>query len=207
LFIGRIENWRLGAAEDDLRTSPYFAQHVNSPPFNWLFAALYDLIFTKMTNMGYLIPSPSRTLKEIFKEKIHGTEKYLVSSELIAYLKWLIYVAAFKDRGNVDHLLFYNKELAYLNHPSNKRWRGFLYTALDAWYSEFKPSKKRKGRSSGGAGAEAIVVDGDRRFLDNIDDFPDPLDDDDDAPHPAGVALAAAAALAAEAQAAGGGRG
>ena len=64
-----------------------------------------------------------------------------------------------------------------------------------------------QGRSSGGDGAEAIVVDGDRRFLDNIDDFPDPLDDDDDAPHPAGVALAAAAALAAEAQAAGGGRG
>ena len=52
-----------------------------------------------MINMGYLIPSPSRTLKEIFKEKIHGTEKYLVSAELIAYLKWLIYEADFKDRG------------------------------------------------------------------------------------------------------------
>ena len=119
-MAGRIENWRLGPGEDDLRASPYFTKHADPPPFNRLFAALYDLIFTKMTNMGYLIPSPSRTLKEIFKEKIHGTEKYLVSSELIAYLKWLIYVAAFKDRGNVDHLLFYNKELAYLNHPSNK---------------------------------------------------------------------------------------
>ena len=43
-----------------------------------------------MINMGYLIPSPSCTLKDIFEEKIHGTEKYLVSAELIAYLKWLI---------------------------------------------------------------------------------------------------------------------
>ena len=141
MFIGRIENWRLGAAEDDLRTSPYFAQHADSPLFNRLFAALYDLIVSKMTNMGYLIPNPSRTLKEIFKEKIYGTQKFLVSAELIAYLKWLIYVAAFKDRGNVDHEAFHNKEVAYLNHPDNQRWRGLLYTALDAWYSEFKPSK------------------------------------------------------------------
>ena len=74
-----------------------------------------------MTNMGYLIPSPSRTLKDIFKEKIHGTEKYVVSAELIAYLKWLIYVAAFKDSSNVDHVRFYNKELLFLNHPDNKR--------------------------------------------------------------------------------------
>ena len=92
----------------------------------------------------------------------------------------VIYVAAVKDRGNVDHLLFYNKELAYLNHPSNKRWRGFLYTALDAWYSEFKPSKKRKGRSSGGGPAPA-VVDGERGFFVNIDDFVDPLADNDEA--------------------------
>ena len=69
-----------------------------------------------MTNMGCLIPSPSRTPKDIFKEKIHGTEKYLVSAELIAYLKWLIYVAAFKDRGNVNHVRFYNND--------NKRWKG-----------------------------------------------------------------------------------
>ena len=88
LLAGRIENWRLGADGDDLRASPYFTKRPDSPPFNRLFAALYDLIFTKMTNMGYLIPSPTRTLKEIFKEKIHGTERFLVSAELIAYLKW-----------------------------------------------------------------------------------------------------------------------
>ena len=191
MFIGRIENWRLGAAEDDLRTSPYFAQHADSPPFNRLFAALYDLIFSKMTNMGYLIPNPSRTLKEIFKEKIYGTQKFLVSAELIAYLKWLIYVAAFKDRGNVDHEAFYNKEVAYLNHPDNQRWRGLLYTALDAWYAEFKPSKKRKGRSSGGGPAPA-VVDGEQGFFVNIDDFVDPLADNDEAPVQGGAGGGAA---------------
>jgi hypothetical protein len=46
-----------------------------------------------MTNMGYLIPTPSRSLKEIFQEKIHGTDRYLVSAELIAYIKWLVYLA------------------------------------------------------------------------------------------------------------------
>ena len=42
-------------------------------------------MFSKLTNMGYLVPSPTRTLKEIFQEKIHlhGTDKFLVSAELI----------------------------------------------------------------------------------------------------------------------------
>ena len=72
-----------------------------------MFAALYDLMFSKLTNMGYLVPSPTRTLKEIFQEKIHwhSTDKFLVSAELIGsgYLKWLIYVAAFKDRTGLNH--------------------------------------------------------------------------------------------------------
>ena len=46
------------------------------PPFNWLFATLYDLTFAKMTNMSYLILTPSRTLNDIFMEKIHGTDKF-----------------------------------------------------------------------------------------------------------------------------------
>ena len=29
---------------------------------------------------------------------MHGTDKFLVSAELISYIKWLIYVAAFKER-------------------------------------------------------------------------------------------------------------
>jgi len=111
--------------------------------------------------MGYLIPNPSRTLKKIFKEKVHGTEKYLVSAELIAYLKWLIYVAGFMDHCNVDHVAFYHKQVAFLNNPQNKPWRGLLYTELDAWYAEFKSPKKRKGRISGGhvpAGIEVLIL-------------------------------------------------
>ena len=173
-MAGRIENWRLGSDGDDLRTSPYFTKYPDSPPFNKLFAALYDLIFSKMTNMGYLIPSPTRTLKEIFKEKIHGTERFLVSAELIAYLKWLIYVGLFKDRTNVEHVIFYNKEVAFLNNPSNARWRGLLYIELEAWYSEFKPAKKRKGRSSGGMTSADAMADGDRELFINMDGFIDP---------------------------------
>ena len=30
-------------------------------------------------------------------------QKDLVSAELIVYLKWLIYVSAFKDHCNVEH--------------------------------------------------------------------------------------------------------
>jgi len=100
--------------------------------------------------MGYLsdfqpLPLASRTLKEKY---LVGAEKYLVSAKLIAYLKWLMNVAAFKDCGNVDHLLYYNKQVVFLNHLNNQLWRELLYTALDAWYSKFsgKPSKKQKGR-------------------------------------------------------------
>ena len=38
-------------------------------PFNLLFAALYDLIFTKMTNMGYLIPSPSARSRKFSRRR------------------------------------------------------------------------------------------------------------------------------------------
>ena len=31
------------------------------------------------------------------------SDKYLVSAEIVAYLKWLIYIAAFKERGNLGH--------------------------------------------------------------------------------------------------------
>ena len=107
----------------------------------------------------------------------------------------MIYVGLFKDRTNLS---FYNKEVAFLNLPGNARWRGLLYTELEAWYSEFKPSKKRKGRSGGGKTSADAMADGDRELFINIDGFTDPLADDDDAPPPAvGVALAATAAAAA----------
>jgi hypothetical protein len=71
----------------------------SSPNFNKLFAlfaALYDVIFSKLTKMGRLIPGAGCTFEDIFKEKIPGTEQHPISEELITNLSWLIYVAAFK---------------------------------------------------------------------------------------------------------------
>jgi hypothetical protein len=132
-------------------------------------------MFSKLTNMGYLIPSPTRTLKEIFQEKIPGTDKFLVSADLIAYLKWLIYVAAIKDRTGLNHEEFYGKEVAFLNHPNNKQWRGHLFKALGSWYTEFKPTKKRACKSAGTT-TDGVGIDDDRNFI-GIDNFDDPLAD------------------------------
>ena len=65
------------------------------------YSQLSTISFFKLINMGRLIPSMGRSLKDIFKERVPGADKFLVSAELIAYLKWLIYVAAFKDRSNL----------------------------------------------------------------------------------------------------------
>ena len=103
MLAGHIENWTLGADGDDLRAAPYYTRTPGSPSFNRLFAAIYDIFFSKLVNLGRLIPTTGRSLRDIFKEKIPGTDKqqHLVSAELIAYLKWLIYVAAFKDCSNL----------------------------------------------------------------------------------------------------------
>ena len=181
-LAGRIENWRLGADGDDLLARPYFTQHADSPNFNRLFAALYDAFFSKLTKMAQLTPSPGRTITDVFLEKIHGSDKYLVSAEIVAYLKWLIYIAAFKERGNVAHEVFYNTELAYLKKPENGRWRSFLCAELLEWYKEFPPSKKRKSRSSGQPIVEIVEV---TRVMKNVDGFVDPLEHLNGAPPPA----------------------
>jgi len=84
-----------------LRAAPYYTRTPESPRFNRLFAAIYDIFFSKLVNLGRLIPTTGRSLMDIFTEKVPGKDKFLVSAELIAYLKWLIYVAAFKDRSNL----------------------------------------------------------------------------------------------------------
>ena len=155
-----------------------------------------------MTNMGLVIPSRDRTLKQIFKDKVAGTDHDLVSAELIAYLKWLIYVAAYEDRSQVDHVKFYNDELIFLQHPNNRQWRGRLYIALEEWYSEHPPTKKR--RSNIGGAERPTAYNMNRPFL-NIDDFVDPLADNAAAAIPPSASSAAAAAALAAAAAASGG--
>ena len=78
------------------------------------YSQLSTISFFKLINMGRLIQVPSMgcSLKDIFKERVPGADKFLVSAELIAYLKWLIYVAAFKDRATLQNEVFYRRELA-----------------------------------------------------------------------------------------------
>jgi len=202
LLAGCIENWKSG--QENLRAAPYFTARGDGPAFNRLFAALYDLIFSKLTNMGRPIPSAGRTLKEIFKEKIYGTDKFLVSAELIGYLKWLIYVAAFKDRGGVPHEAFYTRYVARLNLPESNQWRGQLFLELQGWYEEYKPSKRRKTVATA-----CVVQVGDIVPIPRLDNFVDPLDDPElpggRGELPGGRGCGAGAAAAAAAAPGGGG--
>jgi len=163
----------LGPGGDDLRSPPFFKRQQDSPHFNQLFAALYDLIFGKLTSMGRLIPSRERTLLQIFSEKVPGTDQHLISAELIAYLKWLIYVAAYEDRSRVDHETIYNREVAWLNKPENKMWRSLLYKELEQWWSVHPPSSKKRKSISNAVGA-TVIDDDDRRYM-SVDNFVDPL--------------------------------
>ena len=185
MLAGNIENWRLGADGDDLRAAPYYTSTPESPNFNRLFAAIYDIFFSKLVNLGRLIPTTGRSLRDIFKEKIPGTDKHLVSAELIAYLKWLIFVAAFKDRSNLAHEAFYQRTLNKIN--NSKQWRGQLFLAVEAWYKDFQPNKRRRSNRPR-ANGEAVNDAGDS--YKDIDQFVDPLDE--------GEARANAAAAGAE---------
>jgi len=73
----------LGCDEvDDLLASLYYTKSPDSPKFNKLFATLYNLMFSKLTN---LVPG-----------EVHCTDKFLTSAEIISYLKWLIYFRCFQ---------------------------------------------------------------------------------------------------------------
>jgi hypothetical protein len=73
--------------------------------------ALYDLIFGMLTNMAYMISSGNCKPEQIFMEKVPGTDQNLISTELIAYLKWLICVAAYEDDSTLPHEEFYQKQV------------------------------------------------------------------------------------------------
>ena len=99
----------IDAPGDDLSQGQYFVETNKSPLINLRFVALFDLIVCCTTKMGFLIPSSrdGRDLDAIFAEKVPKVnlaknykperEKWLVGAEILAYLKYLIYSAAFKD--------------------------------------------------------------------------------------------------------------
>ena len=105
----------------------------------------------------------------------------------------------------MDHAEFFNKQVALLNHEDNQHWRRFLYKELDAWYTDFKPTKKRKGRSVGRT-STVVDVDPDEIFIgSNLDGFDDPWNEDGLPPAARAACGALAAAAAGAAPAAGGG--
>ena len=147
---------------DDLRNPPFYDPERASPTFNQLFAALWDLILTRTTKMGIFAPEASgSSLKDVFDMKmpafacndddasVISEERYLVSPKFIAYLKWLIYTAAFKkplgDPRGAEHVQFYH-DWTRTFAGKEDIFRKKLLEALEIWYARFPPSKKR-GRS------------------------------------------------------------
>ena len=130
-----------------------------SPIFNQLFAALWDLILTHITKMGiFAFEACSCSRKDIFDMKmpafadgvdnclISVEEQLLVSPELMAYLKWLIYTVASKEpladaRGakNVQFYLEWTRTFACKEDVFRKK----LFDVLEIWYERFPPSEKR----------------------------------------------------------------
>jgi len=97
-------------------------------------------------------------------EKVFGTERFLVSEETIAYLKWLIYTSVFKDGeqrdkvgGELGHVLYYQRELQHPDNKDNrdKYWRTALRRELEAWYAEHPPVGRRRKSQ----GASTFVLD------------------------------------------------
>ena len=146
---------------DDLNQPPFYNKAQASPVIIVIFAGLWDLILCRITKMSYLAPSAGSSIKDISEEKIpaisrvdaddaNATEKHLVRPELMAYLKWLIYTAPFKDpfaqpRG-ARHTEFYVDWVSTFA-AKEEGFRKRMHEALAIWYEQFPPSKKR-GRAS-----------------------------------------------------------
>ena len=131
-----------------------------------------------------------------------------MSAETIAYLKWLIFVALFKDSSHRDktdgtewdHSKYYAMELATLNDPGNTRWRALLRRVLQKWYTAHPSKPAGKRRSSSGTD-QYNKIQAKKQFL---DDF---VESDDDARPTVDAGAVAALAAAAAAAAVEGGSG
>ena len=122
--------------------------------------------------MGILAPyGVNSNLKDIFDMKmpafsddddgsaIPGAERHVVSPELMAYLKFLIYTAAFKDpladKRGAEHVQYYLRwTLTFAAHEDV--YRKQLLEALEIWYDMFPPTKRR-ARSLLGAGPPSLA--------------------------------------------------
>ena len=102
--------------------------------------------------MGLFVPAPAegRTLDAVFAEKIpaindESDERWLVGANILAYLKWLIFTAAFKDpnaepRASIHSKFF--KDWRRTFRASEDIIRKKLKKQLEFWYSKHPPTKK-----------------------------------------------------------------
>ena len=150
---GRINRVDLRRGHDNLAQLPFHTRGNGNPLMNLLFAALYDLIFSRVTRMGYLVPDGrGRTVGVIFEEKVHGSEEYLVSAKTIAFLKWLIYIAPYPSKSEIPQADFYKRQELALADPRSAAWRDELRIVLEQWYAKHPPKGRKRGRSSIGVG-------------------------------------------------------
>jgi ubiquitin len=170
------QNWRLNPDGDYLQKPPFFVLKADSPNVNRLFVALYNLMFSKLTNMAFVMPSRNCNLRQIFKKKVPGTDQDLIGQQLIAYLKWLIYVAAYEDRSTLAHQEFYQKQIVIFKNPETyKVWRTLLYKELNEWYTDHPQASKKRKRTGGASRIVDVVVGGDEYLNENFVDLLDNL--------------------------------
>jgi lipase chaperone LimK len=136
--------------------------------------------------MNFLAPAPGSTLEEIFQAKITKIdqqdttecEKLIISAKLIAYLKWLIYTAAFKDPSAGECGVLNNKFFTDWVQEIFSKEQGyskFLLEELQIWYTKH-PQAKKRGRNSIEQGLPRLVPGN----VITLDDWELENDDDDD---------------------------
>jgi hypothetical protein len=89
------------------------------------------------------------------------SDKYLIGAEIIAFVKWLIYTAPFKDRDcnlnaeprvKIHSKVYKDSEWRGTVHDAEKKMRRKLKAQLAIWYAKHPPSKRRahlQGRLTG----------------------------------------------------------
>ena len=70
-----LRRWQLpgfheAPVNEDPRQAPYYTNHDQSPHFNQLFVAMYDLILCRIPKMGLIAPNPGRSIADVFEMTI-----------------------------------------------------------------------------------------------------------------------------------------
>ena len=151
---------------DNLKASPYYTETQDSPYINQLFAALYDLVLGRGTSMSIITPTAGRSLDDIWSLKVPQAKnvpekdaKWLVGPEIMAYLKYLVVAAPYKDPTAQPHgaelNLFYLRSLRTCR-TNEKVYRRKLKEQLEIWYAKFPITKKRNSSMAFARGEDDV---------------------------------------------------